>query len=181
VNLKEFLQTHKLGEIHLGQREHDVAAILGEPDCVGGTSRKYRRPSIWKYGDIELFFDYQMRQISLISINFWEDRYPSGGASIQLDPWIIRGGLRPDELILQLNKEGIDFCDVEPINPETRQLLVNSAITMIFNNDHVEYMGNAGLRKLSLNRPPEPAPLPNPSQDAAKGSSASSRRIFPVR
>ena len=114
MNLKDFLQTLTLGRIHLGLRENDVSAILGEPDCVGGASRKYRRPSIWKYGDIELFFDYQTRQICLISIYFLEDGYPSGGAAIQLDPWIIKGGLRPHELIPQLDKEGIDYSEVEP-------------------------------------------------------------------
>lgn len=172
ANLKDFPQTLKLGRIYLGLHENDVAAILGEADCLGGTSRKYPRPVILKYGDIELIFDNQMRQVSSILINFWEDGYPSGGAAIQLDPWIIKGGLLPDELILQLDNEGIDYCEVEPINLGTRQLLVNSAITIIFNNDHDEWEGDAGLRKIVFNRRSEPAPLPDPSPDVVKGSTA---------
>jgi hypothetical protein len=101
-------------------------------------------------------------------INIWEDGYPSGGAAIQLDPWIIKGGLLVDELIPELDKEGIDYCEVEPINPDTRQLLVNSAITMIFNNRHVEWDGSAGLRKICLSRLPEPAPLPNSSPNVGE-------------
>jgi hypothetical protein len=151
ANLKDFLRTLKLGRVHLGQHAGAVTAILGEPDCVGGASRKHRWPPIWKYGDIELHFDYRKRQIIMVVINFREQKHPSGGASIQLDPWIIKGGLRLDELIRQLDKEGIDYCEVEPINPGTRQLLVNSAITLIFNNDPPdEWMGEAGLRKLGL-------------------------------
>jgi hypothetical protein len=33
-----------------------LRALLGEPDAIGGTSRKYRRPRIWKYGNIEYHF-----------------------------------------------------------------------------------------------------------------------------
>jgi hypothetical protein len=182
VNLKDFLRTLKLGRIHLGQSANDVAAILGEPDDVGGASRKHRWPSIWKYGDIELFFDYRTRQINLILINFWEDGYPSGDAAIQLDPWIIKGGLRIDEFIPPLDQEGIDYCEVEPINTGTREFLVNSAIKVIFNNDNEEYGGGAGLRKLSLSCSPWPASPLRPSPGGAKGSIASARRrstIFP--
>src|SRR5262252_10841427 len=117
VNLKDFLRTLKLGRIHLGQGASDVAAILGKPDYVGGASRKYRLPAIWKYGDIEFLFDYRTRQINMVVINFWERKHPSGGASIQLDPWIIKGGLRLDELIRRLGEEGIDYCEVEPMDP----------------------------------------------------------------
>jgi len=172
VNLKDFLLTLILGRIHLGQRADDVVAILGEPECVGGASRKHRWPPIWKYGDIELLFDYRTRQINMVVINFWEQKHPSGGASIQLDPWIIKGGLRLDELTSRLDKEGIDYCEVESLNPGTMQLLVNSAITMIFNDDPDEWMGWDGLCKLCLNRPPEPPPPLGPSPDAAKGSTA---------
>src|SRR5689334_22030786 len=172
VNLKDFLRTLKLGRIHLGQGESDVAGILGEPDCVGGASRKHRWPPIWKYGDIELLFDYRTRRINMVVINFWEQKHPAGAASIQLDPWIIKGGLRIDELSRQLDKEGVDYCEVEPINPGTRQLLVNSAITMIFSDDPDEWMGWAGLCKLCLSLPQEPAPPPKPQPAAAKSSNA---------
>jgi len=162
VNLKDFLRTLKLGRIHLGQGASDVTAILGEPDFVGGASRKNRWPSVWKYGDIELLFDYRTRLINVVVINFREQKYPAGAASIQLDPWIIKGGLRLDELTRQLDEEGVDYSEVEPINPGTRQLLVNSAITMIFSDDPDEWVGWTGLCKLCLNRPQEPAPPPNP-------------------
>jgi hypothetical protein len=171
VNLKDFLRTLELGRIHLGQSANDVVAILGEPDCVGGESRKHRWPPIWKYGDIELLFDYRTMQIDLIVISFWKQDYPSGGAAIQLDPWIIKGGLGIDELITQLDKESIDYCEVEPINPGTRQLLVNSSITTIFDNNPDD-SGFAGLRKLCLSRSPWPAPPLSASPRGAIGSIA---------
>jgi hypothetical protein len=35
----------------------ELRRLLGEPDDVGGTSRKHPTPVIWKYGDIEYHFD----------------------------------------------------------------------------------------------------------------------------
>ncbi len=46
-----------LGKVRIGMSREEVIAILGEPDDMGGTSRKYRTPCIFKYGEIELFFD----------------------------------------------------------------------------------------------------------------------------
>jgi hypothetical protein len=35
----------------------EIVAVLGQPDDVGVTSRKYRTPAIYKYGEIELHFE----------------------------------------------------------------------------------------------------------------------------
>lgn len=40
----------------IGLSRDEVVAILGNPDVTGGTSRKYKTPSIFKYGNIELHF-----------------------------------------------------------------------------------------------------------------------------
>jgi hypothetical protein len=44
------------GQIRLGMTRQELEAVLGIPDAVGGTSRKYRTPSILKYGDVEFVF-----------------------------------------------------------------------------------------------------------------------------
>ena len=44
------------GRIRLGMTRQELEGVLGVPDDVGGTSRKYRIPSIWKYGDVEFVF-----------------------------------------------------------------------------------------------------------------------------
>jgi hypothetical protein len=46
-----------LAKIRVGMSREEVVAALGQPDDVGGTSRKYKTPSIYKYGEIELFFE----------------------------------------------------------------------------------------------------------------------------
>jgi hypothetical protein len=35
----------------------ELKAILGEPDDVGGTSRRYPKPAIWKYDELEFHFE----------------------------------------------------------------------------------------------------------------------------
>jgi hypothetical protein len=44
------------GRLRLGMTRQELEAALGIPDEVGGTSRKYQVPSIWKYGDVEFVF-----------------------------------------------------------------------------------------------------------------------------
>jgi hypothetical protein len=40
----------------LGKTRDQIKAILGEPDDIGGTSRKYKSPTVYKYADIEYWF-----------------------------------------------------------------------------------------------------------------------------
>lgn len=42
--------------VNKGMTRKEVIAVLGPPDDTGGTSRKYKTPSIYVYGDIELIF-----------------------------------------------------------------------------------------------------------------------------
>ena len=44
------------GQIRLGMTRDELETILGKPDVLGNTSRKYRFPSLWKYGDVEFVF-----------------------------------------------------------------------------------------------------------------------------
>ena len=62
-------ETGDFGGVHLGMTHEEVRTILGEPNDMGGTSRKYRIPCIWKYGDIELFFS---RETHTLTTFYWE-------------------------------------------------------------------------------------------------------------
>jgi hypothetical protein len=44
------------GQIRLGMTRKELQAILGAPNEVGGTSRKSRIDSIFKYGDVQFVF-----------------------------------------------------------------------------------------------------------------------------
>ena len=40
-----------------GSTREELVRFLGQPDDVGGTSRKYKTPSVYKYDDLEFFFE----------------------------------------------------------------------------------------------------------------------------
>ena len=153
VNLKELLQVGRLGEIYPGQLESEVFNILGAPDYAHAVTGKLRRPSLFSYGDLEFYFDDSSRKLTLINLNFlsfWQREIPSGGDKIQIDPWQLKAGLAPEVLIKFLDDEAINFCDVAPINFDTRQLLINKTTTLIFNNVTEDSRNHSGLCKLSV-------------------------------
>jgi len=57
VSLREFLETGRLGRLHVGVTREQVVDLLGSPEEAGGTSRKHRRPSIFRYGSLDVSFD----------------------------------------------------------------------------------------------------------------------------
>jgi hypothetical protein len=46
-----------IDRVKIGMTRYEVVKALGLPDNLGGTSRKYRTPSIYKCGAIELHFE----------------------------------------------------------------------------------------------------------------------------
>lgn len=43
-------------KIRLGMTRDEIKQLFGEPPMWGGTSRKYRTPCVYRYGQIELGF-----------------------------------------------------------------------------------------------------------------------------
>jgi hypothetical protein len=67
------------GEIRAGMTRAELRALLGEPDDVGCISRKYKEPSIWKYGEVEFAFpaarsarESESHGLWLIYVDSWE-------------------------------------------------------------------------------------------------------------
>jgi hypothetical protein len=46
-----------LSKARIGMSRDEVIATFGEPELQGGTSRKYRTPSVFRYGRIEFWFE----------------------------------------------------------------------------------------------------------------------------
>jgi hypothetical protein len=108
ISLQIFLRTGTLGPIHLGMSRDEVRGRLGEPDAMGGTSRQYRTPSLWKYGDIELIYGrHYADPLSGILMDGFE--LPVGGPQLALDPWILRGGMSLEEAGDHLRVAGIAY------------------------------------------------------------------------
>lgn len=47
-----------LSKIKIGMTRAEVKAVLGEPDAVNIGSRKYPKPTVFKYEEIEFHFEY---------------------------------------------------------------------------------------------------------------------------
>jgi hypothetical protein len=75
------------GRLCLRMSREEVRALLGNPSDIGGTSRQYPVPAIWKYGDVEFHWSLA-RSI--------EDASEGGLLLVMVDGW--EGG--PDPRIL---------------------------------------------------------------------------------
>ena len=67
-----FKVTGDICPLRLGQSREQVRALLGEPDAVGGTSRKHRTPAIWRYQEVE--FHFGPDPMDALSLIFLEDK-----------------------------------------------------------------------------------------------------------
>lgn len=46
-----------VAKLRQGMNREEVVSAIGEPEDKGGTSRKYKTPSVYKYGDLQLWFE----------------------------------------------------------------------------------------------------------------------------
>jgi hypothetical protein len=53
---KKFGETEDICPVRLDYTRENIRALFGEPDEMGGTSRKHKTPAIWKYGELEFHF-----------------------------------------------------------------------------------------------------------------------------
>ncbi len=113
------------GNICLGCTREALTDAFGEPEDKGGTSRKYRRPAIWKYGDIEFFFSRDTEILWLIHIDhFSSEAYPRGWRQLELAPWIFQKFTPVDKITESLAAVQIDFISgIDPADPELQYLV----------------------------------------------------------
>lgn len=55
VSLKELMLTGVFAGLLPGISRQEVLRRLGEPDTVGGTSRKHKTPTVYLYGSVEIY------------------------------------------------------------------------------------------------------------------------------
>jgi hypothetical protein len=57
LRLEELLSKGATGVLRRGALRQDIECVLGAPTDLGGTSRKYPKPAVLKYGDLELLLE----------------------------------------------------------------------------------------------------------------------------
>ena len=105
VSLREFIATGKFGALELGARRADVERYLGTPPQWGTPAKTPTSAAIWKYGDIEFYF--QNDELWMI---FADDfRVPRGDATLELDAWKIERTCTPKRMEQHLSAANIAF------------------------------------------------------------------------
>ena len=128
VNLRDFIRTGKFAGVQLGATEADVKSLLGEPDDVGGISRRQRRPLIWKYGDFEFHFLPDSDRLWMIYVEIYG--IPRGSRRLALDPWIMRRELPREELVSAL--AALDLDPMVRKDPLLESWIVTSSSGLAF-------------------------------------------------
>ncbi|MGL5098221.1 MAG: hypothetical protein ACRDD1_21755, partial [Planctomycetia bacterium] len=101
VSLREFVAFGAFGPMVPGCTPTDLEAVFGPPEATGGTSRRHRRPAIWKSGDARFYFGRSGR-LYLVHLDTFTGLVgaPKGWDGLKLDSWCVREGLTIDEFLV---------------------------------------------------------------------------------
>ena len=115
--------------------------MLGSPETWGMSSSQVETAEIWKYGDIEVYFhDDELWMIFTDTFDI-----PTGGPSLNLDPWVVRYGILQHDFEPELRKEDISFtCADNRHNQGEVNLTTDAKVCFTFRQSAKEY-GSAGL------------------------------------
>ena len=76
----KFGETGDICPVMLGCTREHIRDLFGEPDKMGGISRKHKIPAIWKYGELE--FHFGNKRTDVLSL-IWADG-PSGTVKVSI-------------------------------------------------------------------------------------------------
>lgn len=136
-SLEEFLSLGRLGDLRPGMSREEIQQALGAPDATGGTSRKQRTPSIYKYGDLELFF-------SALDLNICRSMYiePSLAGPIRLpsalglEEWDLPARSPRQVVEGYLRSRGLLFDRRPGPTPDTNELVIRpSRVVLAFDEE----------------------------------------------
>jgi hypothetical protein len=152
ASLLDFLTTGALGALRLEISAADVESALGRPEATGGSSRKYKWPSIWKYGAIELAFDPKRRSLIYIAITFAAAGKLSMPAHIQIDPDGIAGDMLAEDFARLLGNNGLPYRELPQKDDEVHELLVADRVLAVFLGERRADKSGFRLQKLISHR-----------------------------
>ena len=106
-----------------------VEQHLGSPDGWDASARNRQSATIWKYGDIEFYF-----QNDALYMIFMDDfSVLSGGSKIELDAWVINGDLTCIEAERLLSAAGITYRKEDfPHNDNGVHLITTAGTVLAF-------------------------------------------------
>jgi hypothetical protein len=126
ISLGDFVATGMFGPIQLGMTRSEIEELIAPP-ALWGIERRRDIATIWRYGEIEFYFlDHRLRMIFTD-----HDSLTNCGGTCEIDPWLIRPGLRRNEFEAALQAGNIGFEVSQPAY-DTRQRLVLTSTSVEF-------------------------------------------------
>jgi hypothetical protein len=133
ICLRDFIATGAFGPLSLGANREEVKSAFGVPP-TWSTESACERAAIWKYGDIEFHFDND--RLWLIFADDFDQ--PRGGASLQIEAWIVRRDLSLAAAETALQGAGIAFGRQPAPDREGITLLSTAGVALSFRGPHFE-------------------------------------------
>ena len=139
VSMLDFLRTGHFGPVHLGISRIQTRDCLGEPEQWGPAPRAKHNAGVWKYGDIEFYFDNSNTLWMIFSDHV---KTLKGGAAMDLNPWVLNGSLMVKQALREFEDAGIPFQRIDwKVDDTTERFRVGVGIDLIF-WDEVQYGPN---------------------------------------
>ena len=137
LTLLEFLRCGKIPGLEIGMTQQEVASALGVPEDIGCVSHKHPQPAIFKYGNLQLFFN-RSDQPTLTCI-YVESSAAAGDftlPSLFSSDWAPIFGMSRAEVIDYLVKNGLSSV-VTTIAEIESLTVASSGVQIGFDEGHV--------------------------------------------
>ena len=130
VSMLEFLRTGEFGPIKLGISRAELRGCLDGPEDWEPYPKAKQHAAVWKYGDIEFYFDDDNILWMIFSDHV---KTLNGGSAIDLDPWVISSSLTVKQALRDLEDASIPFerNDSNP-NPDGQWFRVGAGVDLMF-------------------------------------------------
>ena len=138
LDLREFLATGEFAGLTSNSDRDELHRILGEPDAVGGTTRKHPVPLIWNYGGVEFHFGIGSPSTLWLLFFDYPDLPPAGNPRLLVKPWIVRAGLTLEELQSVCNEEGISLKKVQDLGAGEECWETEGGVILVFSSERLE-------------------------------------------
>ena len=130
ASMLAFLRTGEFGPIKLGISRAELQDCLGEPKNWGPAKKAKQNAEIWKYGDVEFYFD-DSDTLWMIFADHIENL--RGGSAIEIDPWIFHGGLLAAAALDSFSAAAIPYERIhETLDDDTERYRVGAGVELIF-------------------------------------------------
>lgn len=129
VSMQEFLRTGEFGPVRLEMSRGQLRGLLGEPAGWGPSPKAKHNAGIWKYGDVEFYFNG-----NILSLIFADDIDTlDGGKAINLDPWVFNGKATVRQVLRELEAAHISCQRIDwKFDDTTERFRVGVGVELTF-------------------------------------------------